>query len=174
MHHTVAQFWNTAHPDQFENTTIRSGRMSAIVRMAQLARPYVAQPDSVAVDLGCGTGLFAKTLNVAHIYGVDISAPFLMHARQHMAAVARQSVVSPGLKLSSVDHIVSLFVIDDYPADIKQTFFAQVWDAMRSDGWFFFAAYSPNDERMGTLKHSVNQHTGRDFTIYSVSKSFVM
>ncbi len=37
--------------------------------------------------------------------------------------------------------------------------------AMRSEGRFFFAAYSPNDERMGTVKHCVNQQTERDFTI---------
>lgn len=166
MDRSVAQFWNTSPPDHFEKTTIRSGRMPAIARMSQLACPYITQTNSVTVDLGCGTGLFAKTLSASRIYGVDISEAFLLRAREHMAAVVRQSVVTPGLKPSSVDHVISLFVIDDYPADTKRAFFTQVWGAMRQGGYFFFAAYSPNDERMGTLKHCVNRQTGRDFTIY--------
>lgn len=46
----------------------------------------------------------------------------------------------------SIDNLISLFIIDDYP-DSQKTIFNKVFMILKSDGYFFFSSYSPNDER---------------------------
>lgn len=65
-----------------------------------------------------------------------------------MDDVHLESIFELTVKKDSVDNIVSLFVIDDYPADIKEKFFADIFSFLKQDGHLFFAAYTPNDEGM--------------------------
>ena len=171
MSEKVAQFWNTRKGIDFDLKAQESGRMQAIERIADLARPYFAQDGITSIDLGCGTGLFAKAVGNRKIVGVDFSEPFLEVARERMDRVIQQSVFEVHLKANSVNNAVSLFVLDDYPSDQKISFFRQVFAWLKPGGCFFFAAYSPNDERMGKLKGQININTKADFTIYLESAS---
>jgi hypothetical protein len=67
---------------------------------------------------------------------------------------------------------VSLFVIDDYPSERKRLFFTRVFSFLKLGGRFFFAAYSPNDERMGSRREVINTKTGLRFQIYLEDASF--
>ena len=163
---TTYQFWNERTPENFDMTTKRSGRIEAISKMAAIAKPYLSRKNAVTIDLGCGTGLFAAIAGLKTIIGIDFSIPLLKVACQRMQTVLQQSIFAPGFVKKSVDNVVSLFVIDDYPTEKKREFFMQIWSLMRPGGRVFFAAYSPNDERMGPLKETVNAQSHMEFTIY--------
>jgi 2-polyprenyl-3-methyl-5-hydroxy-6-metoxy-1,4-benzoquinol methylase len=166
MKDTVNQFWNEVHSEDFDARTRRSGRIKAINRMAAIAKPYLVQKDAITIDLGCGTGLFAETTNISSIIGVDFSFPLLLLARKRMQSVLQQSIFDLELGKNSVDNVVSLFVIDDYPTERKRIFFKRIFSFLKPDGRFFFAAYSPNDERMSALKEKINKKAGTTFIIY--------
>jgi hypothetical protein len=63
-------------------------------------------------------------------------------------------------------------VIDDYPSDKKETFFRQAFSFLKPGGHFFFAGYSPNDERMGKLKNMINAKAKVNFEICLEDASF--
>lgn len=171
-HTATQQFWNSRQVESFENITRRSGRIQAITRMAEIAGPALCQQGSVTIDLGCGTGTFAETIGLKTIIGVDFSRPLLTLARQRMHYVVQQSVFDLGIAACAVNHVVSLFVIDDYPTEKKREFAQQVFTIMKPGGTLFFAAYSPNDERMGICKEVINTQTDMRFTVYLESASW--
>ena len=139
------EFWNAKNAEKFDSRSRSSGRMEAINRVAAIAKPYLSQEATVSIDLGCGTGLFAEAVGVRNIIGVDFSFPFLTSSRRRMDIVWEQNIFGLQLAKNSVDNIVSLFVIDDYPSEKKHMFFRQVLSFLKPGGRFFFAAYSPND-----------------------------
>ena len=146
--------------------------MEAINRVAAIAKPYLSQKGAVSIDLGCGTGLFAEAVRVRSIIGVDFSSPFLTSARRRMDTVWEQNIFDLQLAKNSVDNIISLFVIDDYPSEKKRMFFRQVFSFLKPGGHFFFAAYSPNDERMGRLREVIDAKARVSFEIYLEDASF--
>lgn len=73
-----------------------------------------------------------------------------------MDTVWEKDIFDLRLGENSVDNMVSLFVIDDYPSDKKLLFTKRVFSFLRPSGYFFFAAYSPNDERMGRLRQVID------------------
>lgn len=172
MPNAVTEFWSERNAEDFDAKTRISGRMEAINRMAEIAKPYLSQEGAVSIDLGCGTGLFAEVVEVRGIIGVDCSPTFLTSARRRMDTVWQQNIFDLRLTKNSVDNIVSLFVIDDYPSEKKRMFFRRVFSFLKPDGRFFFAAYSPNDERMGKLREVVSEKTGNRFKVYLEPASF--
>jgi 2-polyprenyl-3-methyl-5-hydroxy-6-metoxy-1,4-benzoquinol methylase len=118
----VREFWNARESKEFDSRTRRSGRMGAINRVAALAKPYLSREGAVSIDLGCGTGLFAEAVGVRSIIGVDFSSSLLAVARRRMDTVWHQNIFDLRLAEISVDNVVSLFVIDDYPSDKKRSF----------------------------------------------------
>lgn len=174
MYDAIMEHFSTENAEAFDSRTRSLGRMQAIDRMAAIAKPYVSQEGVVSMDLGCGTGLFAEAVGVRSIIGVDFSSPLLNSARRRMDTVWQHNIFDLQLAENSVDNVVSLFVIDDYPSEKKRIFFRQVFSFLKPCGHFFFAAYSPKDERMGTLREVIKVVAkARDsFEVYLEDASF--
>nr|MDO8097526.1 class I SAM-dependent methyltransferase [Candidatus Njordarchaeota archaeon] len=153
----VREHWHTRDPSDFESVVKTSGRLEALKIVAEWARPYVSRQDAVSIDLGCGTGLFEEIVRCRNIVGVDFSPPFLQLARKRMTIVIERDIFDLRCQDGIADNIVSLFVIDDYKPGKKVEFFKEVYRLLRRRGRFFFGAYSPRDERMGTLRSEFNE-----------------
>lgn len=155
MYDAIMEYFNKRSGDDFDSGAKSLGRLQAITRMAAIAKPYLSQEGVVSIDLGCGTGLFAEVVGVRNIIGVDFASSLLNSARERMDTVWQQSIFDLQLTQNSVDNIASLFVIDDYPSETKCMLFRQVFSFLKPQGHFFFAAYSPKDERMGTQREVI-------------------
>jgi SAM-dependent methyltransferase len=110
--------------------------------------------------------LFAEIVGVSSILGVDFSEALLVYARERMDTVVQQDIFHLQFAECSIDNIVSLFVIDDYSSEQKEVFFTAVFSLLRPGGHFFFAAYSPPDERMGKLRGAVTKQAQGGFDVY--------
>lgn len=159
MYDAIVEYFNKENAEDFDSGARSLGRMQAIDQMAAIAKPYLSREGAVSIDLGCGTGLFAETVGVRSIIGVDFSPSLLNSARRRMDTVWQQNIFDLQLAQNSVDNIASLFVIDDYPSETKCMFFKQVFSFLKPHGHFFFAAYSPKDERMGTQRDVIKAKT---------------
>jgi len=157
MHDTLIEYWNERDAEDFDSSTKSSGRMEAINLIAEIAKPHLSRQGAVSVDLGCGTGLFAEAVGLRGIIGVDFSSSLFTLARRRMDIVWQKDIFDLQLADNSVDNAISLFVMDDYPSEKKSAFFMQVYSFLKPNGRFFFAAYSPNDERMGKLREVMNK-----------------
>jgi SAM-dependent methyltransferase len=163
----VREHWRTGNPDDFERVVRTSGRLEPIKIIAEWARPYVSRQDTLSIDLGCGTGLFEEIVGCRNIVGVDYSPAFLRLARRRMTIVIERDIFSLPCKDRIADNVVTLFVVDDYEAPRKVEFFEEVHRLLKLGGRFFFAAYSPRDERMGTLRDEFSDKTEiRQFRIF--------
>lgn len=172
MDDAVKEFWNARDARDFDARARESGRMKAINRVAVIAKPYLSEAGAISIDLGCGTGLFAKAVGIRNIVGIDFSFSLLTSARRRMDKVWQKNIFELQISNNAVHNIISLFVMDDYPSEKKLTFFGQVFSFLKPGGLFFFAAYSPNDERMGKLREVVNAKVGLNFEVYLEDASF--
>jgi ubiquinone/menaquinone biosynthesis C-methylase UbiE len=172
MDDVIREFWQTKSAEDFDHRARSSGRMEAVNRVTEIAKHFLSKEGAISVDLGCGTGLFAKTVGIRSIIGVDFSSPLLAFARKRMDTVWQKNIFDLQLKKNSVDNIISLFMIDDYPSDKKETFFRQAFSFLKPGGHFFFAGYSPNDERMGKSRDMIDAKAKVDFEIYLEDASF--
>ena len=77
MYDVVMEFWNAKNAEDFDANSRVSGRMEAISRVAELAKPHLLRKGTVSIELGCGTGLFAEVVGSMGIVGVDLSSAFL-------------------------------------------------------------------------------------------------
>lgn len=75
---------------------------------------------------------------------------------------------TPPIKIELQMHMINRD-ITYYP---KGKIFSQVFSWLKPAGHFFFAAYSPRDERMGKLKGDLNRKLETEFTIYLEAQSF--
>jgi len=146
--------------EAFDAGARKSGRMEAIKRVATMSKPYVRQEGAMSVDLGCGTGLFSEAAGVRSIIGVDFSSSLLALARTRMNTVLQKNIFDLTLAKDSVDNAISLFVMDDYPPERKRAFFSKTFSFLKPGGHFFFAAYSPRDERMGKMREAIDSKAG--------------
>ncbi len=149
---TWPERWRTRDAQAFDLSSHSSGRLPAIERVAELAGPRATSSRLLTLEVGCGTGLFAKAARARHLIGLDISVPMLHVARTRMDRVCQQDLFHPGVRPESVDNLVCLFVVDDYPTDDKRSFFHFARAVLRRDGHVFLAAYSPADEYMGRTR----------------------
>ena len=157
MNRTVTTFWKRRNAKEFDAITRNSGRMSALHRVATLAKPALSHEGATSIDLGCGTGLFAGAVGLRSLIGVDFSEALLDSARERMETVLHHDILDLPFAACSIDNIVSLFVIDDYSSKKKAKFFSTVFSLLKPGGNFFFAAYSPHDERMGVCHEEFNR-----------------
>lgn len=164
-------FWDDRNPEDFEFNAKVSGRMAAIKRMAEIAKPYLSK-NVLSIDLGCGTGLFEKVAERRNVIGVDFSPSFLSFAQTRMDKVMRGNIFDLPFENNTVDNIISLFVIEDYPNKWKEKFFQQIFSLLKKHGYFFFSAYSPNDERMGKMRKIINKISQLDFEVYLEDSCF--
>jgi SAM-dependent methyltransferase len=164
MDKKIKQFWNSSKAEKFEKITVKSGRYEAIEDIAKVFNLKAIKPISSSLDLGCGTGLFEKVLDRKDIIGVDISSSFLELAKTRINEIIEKNVFEYKPKIK-FHNIISLFVIDDYSNGFKKDFFNHVISLLKPNGKLFFAAYSPNDERMGTKKAEIDKALSQDFNI---------
>lgn len=174
MYDAIMEYFNKRNGEDFDCGARGLGRMQAINRMAAIAKPYLSREGVVSMDLGCGTGLFAEAVGVRNIIGVDFAPSLLNSARERMDTVWQQSIFDLQLAQNSVDNIATHFVIDDYPSEKKCMFFKQVFSFLKPQGHFFFAAYSPKDERMGTQREVIRAKAKApdSFDVYLEDTSF--
>jgi len=151
-------YWDKHDADSFEQRSISGGRIPALRRVAEIALKLAAEkPDAAFVDLGCGTGLFAKLLGPINILGVDISESHLSLARNHMKAVkASYMDWVPDAGSTPPDVAVHNNSIEDYEEAVKSSFFKHVYNWLAPGGYFLFQAYSPRDEPMGRYLQEVS------------------
>jgi len=117
--------------------------------MAAQAKPHLTEEGVVSMDLGCGTGVFAEAVGIKNIIGVDMSPTMLEIARTRMERVYEGDIFDLRLEQNSVDNVITLFVLADYPPEKKMDFLKQVYSCLKQGGRFFFSAYSPDDGYMG-------------------------
>ena len=166
MNRTVTTFWKTRNAEEFDAIAKDSGRMAALHRVGTLAKPALSPEGATSIDLGCGTGLFAKVVGAKSLVGVDFSEVLLASARERMETVLQHDIFDLPFAACSIENIVSLFVIDDYSSEKKARFFATVFSLLKPGGNFFFAAYSPRDERMGAWHGAFNRQRQESIEIY--------
>jgi SAM-dependent methyltransferase len=167
----LTDYWDKRDADDFDKIATLSGRTKAIEKMAKIAVPYLQGANTASIELGCGTGLFAELANARNIIGVDFSASLLAKAKNRMDTVWQKSIFDLDIAACSFDNVISMFVIDDYPADKKRDFFSRVAACLKPGGHFFFAAYSPNDEGMGILRNT-SEPPDNHYEVYLESDSF--
>jgi SAM-dependent methyltransferase len=145
----VEEYWRKRDAEGYDSRADRSGRMKAYQWMAAQAKPHLTKKGVVSMDLGCGTGIFAKVVGIKNIIGVDISPTMLEIARTRMERVYEGDIFDLQLEQNSVDNVITLFVLADYPSKKKLDFLQQVYSYLKQGGRFYFSAYSPDDGYMG-------------------------
>ena len=172
MSDTIAKFWKMKDAERYDSDSRTSGRMKAYDWVASNAKAHLSKEGAISLDLGCGTGLFAEAVGVRSIIGVDISPSMLELARKRMDTVWEKNIFELQLENSSIDNIISLFVIDDYLSEKKFVFFRKVFDSMKPGGRFFFSAYSPDDGYMGKIHEITLKNGGGSFKVHLEDASF--
>lgn len=150
-------YWDQHSAENFDQKSASGGRLEPLRRVAEVTRQLVdVKPNGSgylnAVDLGCGTGLFAQSLgDVAKLrmVGVDLSESHLHLARRHMKQVVKGSYLDWRPEGWLPDLAVHNNSIEDYEDTMKLHFFKHVFSWLAPEGYFLFQAYSPRDEPMG-------------------------
>jgi SAM-dependent methyltransferase len=173
MSDTVERYWRKRDAEGYDSRADRSGRMEAYKWMAAQAKPHLTGEGVVSMDLGCGTGIFAKVVGVNNIIGIDMSPTMLEIARTRMERVYEGDIFDLRLEQGSVDNVITLFVLADYPSDKKLDFLQQVHSCLKQGGRFFFSAYSPNDGYMGksARERASMREGGGSFEVYLEDES---
>jgi len=164
----VEEYWRKRDAEGYDSGADRSGRMKAYQWMAAHAKPHLTKEGVVSMDLGCGTGIFAKVVGITNIIGVDNSPSMLEIARTRMENVYEGDIFDLRLEENSVDNVITLFVLADYPSEKKLGFLKQVYSCLRQGGRFFFSAYSPDDGYMGksARERASMREGGGSFEVY--------
>lgn len=105
----------------------------------------------LVVDLGCGSGVWAKALCRAgyDVLGIDISASMIRLARQRAPAAKFRTASLFGAKLPRCDAVTSVGECVNYCFDRRNSnralarFFRRVYDALRPGGIFVFDILEP-------------------------------
>jgi len=166
MSDRLERYWKMYDAERYDSGAVN--RMKAYRWMATQAKPHLIKKGAVSMDLGCGTGIFAKTVGARNIIGVDISPRMLDIARARMDTVHENDLFELHLEEDSVDNIITLFVLADYSSEKKEEFLRQVYSCLKRGGRFFFSAYSPNDGYMGkrAQERAAMRSGGGSFEVY--------
>lgn len=143
---SVNQYWKDRNADIFDKNAYVSGRVKAIEKIAEIAECRLKPIGMNSVELGCGSGLFSEVSGIRNMTGIDFSQTLLDVAAQRMNHVLLESIFDLNMPRESIDNIISLFVLDDYPSDMKKRLFSDVFSFLKPGGHLFFAAYTKNDE----------------------------
>lgn len=105
-------------------------------------------PAKVVLDLGCGTGFFAKPLQEAYpdgqVIGLDLAEGMVDHASKHQPGCQWLCGDAENLPMAdnSVDIIFSSLAIQW--CEDSQALFAEVFRVLKPSGSFVFATLGPN------------------------------
>jgi len=166
MSDRIERYWKMRDAERYDSGAVN--RMKAYRWMMTQAKPHLIKKGAVSMDLGCGTGIFAKTVGVRNIMGVDVSPRMLDIARTRMDTVYENNIFELQLEENSFDNIITLFVLADYPSEKKADFLRLVHSCLKRGGRFFFSAYSHNDGYMGkrALERAAMRNGGGSFEVY--------
>ncbi len=102
-----------------------------------------SQRDVCALDVGCGTGRLLAFLHDAwpgmRLSGIDLSAPYLAEARRLVGKTARVKLIEGAAERlpvddSSLDVVVSSFLMHELPDDIRRQVLAEMARALKPSG----------------------------------------
>ncbi len=166
MSKRVERYWRMLDAKRYDSGA--NNRRNVYQWMATQAKPHLIKKGAVSMDLGCGTGIFAKTVGVRNIIGVDVSPRMLDIARTRMDTICENNIFELQLEEDSVDNVITLFVLADYPSEKKVEFLRRVHSCLKRGGRFFFSAYSPNDGYMGksARERAAMRNGGGSFELY--------
>lgn len=166
MSDRLERYWKMRDAERYDSGAVN--RMKAYRWIATQAKPHLIKKGTVSMDLGCGTGIFAKTVGVRNIIGIDISPRMLDIARTRMNTVHENNIYELQLEEDSVDNVITLFVLADYPSEKKAELLQRVHSCLKRGGRFFFSAYSPNDGYMGkrARERAAMRNGGGSFDVY--------
>jgi len=166
MSDRLERYWKMKDAERYDSGAVN--RMKAYRWIATQAKPHLIKKGTVSMDLGCGTGIFAKTVGVRNIIGIDISPRMLDIARTRMDTVHENNIYELHLEKDSVNNVITLFVLADYPSEKKAEFLRRVHSCLKQGGRFFFSAYSPNDGYMGkrARERATMRNGGGSFVVY--------
>ena len=102
-----------------------------------------SQRDVCALDVGCGTGRLLAFLHDAwpgmRLSGIDLSAPYLAEARRLVGKTTRVKLIEGAAERlpfddSSLDVVVSSFLMHELPDDIRRQVLAEMARALKPSG----------------------------------------
>ena len=155
------------HDDGYKEFALRSAPgLLDILRRAKI-------DDGLIVDLGCGSGLWARELVDAcyHVLGIDISDAMIEIARKRVpeAEFRAESLFSasipPCRAITSIGECVN-YLFDSSPADIDATLrslFHRLYQALKPGGLFIFDIAEPGQVKPGARVKSFSE--GQDWLV---------
>jgi SAM-dependent methyltransferase len=124
----------------------------------------------LVVDLGCGSGIWAKALTDAgfEAFGVDISASMIELARQKAPQARFQKASLFKVKLPPCAAVTSIseglnYLFDEHGKAKRQALFARIYEALQPGGLFIFDVLG-----LGSLTGTNPQRTyveGKDWAV---------
>jgi SAM-dependent methyltransferase len=124
----------------------------------------------LVVDLGCGSGIWAKALTDANYeaLGIDISAAMINLARQKAPQARFQKASLFKVKLPKCAAVTSIseclnYLFDEHDNDKRQALFRRIYEALQPGGVFIFDVLG-----QGSLIGANPQRTyteGKDWTV---------
>jgi len=129
-------------------------------------------PDGLVVDLGCGSGLWARELLRAgyRVLGIDISEAMVEIAREKAPGAEFRVGSLFGTEIPSCDAVTAVSEVLNYLFDPEnegrglERVFGRVYEALRSGGVFVFDALGPGQVPGGASK---TFSEGRDWAVLS-------
>lgn len=117
--------------------------------LLEILRPHV--PDGLVVDLGCGSGHWARDLLDAgyEVLGVDISRPLVQLAKRRAPEATFRCQSFLKFKLPKCDAVTAIGEIVNYRLDSSNAreplldYFGRVYDSLRSGGLLIFDFAEP-------------------------------
>ncbi len=106
--------------------------------------------------------------------GIDFSPSMLEKARKRMNEIWMKDVFQLRLEENSVDNVITLFVVSDYPLVKKRVLFKQIFSYLKPGGHFFFSAYSPDDGYFRDLDEIKVKESGESFTLHLEDESYYL
>ncbi len=165
-------FWTTKNAEDYDSRAFDSGRITAHQWIASRAKLRIEKPNTISIELGCGTGVFAKTVGLRNIIGIDFSSSMLKIAQERMDKIYEKDIFNLQLEENSIDNVFVLFVVSDYSSNKKVELFKQIHAYLKQGGYFFFSAYSPNDEYFRDLDEIRVKESDESFSLFIEDESF--
>ena len=124
-----------------------------VAHLADLAAPRI-------LDVACGTGCFLDQLHLAlpraRLFGLDLSAPYLKHAAQHLAHVPDVSLVHDNAEATpfadaTFDAVTCVFLFHEMPSDARRNVMREALRVVRPGGLFAVIDSAQSDDAPGIM-----------------------
>lgn len=133
------------------------GRRAVILE--QIAHFYQGQTTLSVLDIGCGTGIFLKSLvSYGNIVGLDLSRDALQFCQQRQLA---QLVQGDGVRLPFADHAFDVLTANDFleHVDDDVTSLREFFRVLKPEGRLFI--FVPAYQFLWSLQDEISHHKRR-------------